>query len=264
MRLRALALATAVGLALPLAPATAHAAKVPTYKVSASISTTSPDVGQSVRIFGKVKGPKAAKKVVLVQRKVGTSAWRTVAKVRTSKQRTYSASVKVSTVGAHQLRVIAPKRTKVAKQGISRTRAFTGWRWLDLTAQPGTEVGPHDRKAVTIAGKTYAKVMTFEGTGIYYNVAGVCSTFTTTIGVQDGTTPSAALLTYAHKTADASDDGVETVTEVPADTTPKAVRQSLAGIKAFAFGAGGGLVTAVAPQVRCTVNRLAPIKLSLG
>lgn len=259
MRLRALTLATATGLVLAVAPTTAHAAAKPTFKVTASANKTAADVGQSIKVTGKVAGPRAAKKVLLVQRKVGTSAWKTVAKVRTTTKRKYSASVKVTTAGKQHLRVVAPK-SKKAKAGVSRTRAFTGWRWIDLTTAPSENAGDNSRAEVRIAGKAYAsKVMTFSGTGIYFNVGRVCSTFAASIGVPDETSDTAELLTFTQKKADFSDEAVPTTTAVAANTAPKAVRQSLTGVSLLGIGAGNGVLTTIAPQARCSVNALAPV-----
>lgn len=156
MHLRVLGTAVAATLIVTLAPTAAHAAKKPTYKVTISTSATVADVGQTITVKGKVTGPKAAKKRILVQQRVGTSAWKTVRKVRTTAKRRYATTIKVRTAGAQQLRVVAPKNKK-ARKGTSKVRAFTGWRWIDATVTGALD--DLTKGSVTIRGKAYAGVI---------------------------------------------------------------------------------------------------------
>ncbi|MCL3838333.1 hypothetical protein [Aeromicrobium duanguangcaii] len=153
MRTRALAIAVTTGLVLTLAPATAHAAKKPTFKLSISTSRSVADVGQTIAISGKVSGPKAAKKRLLVQRKVGAGAWKTVRKITTTSKRRYATTVPVTTAGQQYLRVVAPK-SKKARAGSSTARGFVGWRWLDAGASAATD--GLTRGSLRIDGKVHA------------------------------------------------------------------------------------------------------------
>jgi len=132
MRVRSLSVVAAVGLVAWLAPAGAAQAAPATYRVSISVSAAKADVGQSVTVTGRVSGPRAARKLVLVQQRVGTGAWRTVTKVRTTSSARYSTRVKVTTAGAQALRVVAPRST-VRRAGTSAARSLTGWRWVDAS-----------------------------------------------------------------------------------------------------------------------------------
>ncbi|WP_286930528.1 MULTISPECIES: hypothetical protein [Aeromicrobium] len=253
MRLRALALATATGLVLTLAPATAaEAARKPAYKVSISTSTANPTVGATVKVTGKVKGPKAAKKRLLVQRKVGAGRWTTVAKVRTTKSRKYAVRVKVRTAGKHSLRVVAPKSSK-ARAGSSRVRGFTGWRWIDLTTQRHADEGTNSVGSVSIAGRTYPKAIRFAG-GRYFKTNGACSTFRTSVGVPDTESFDGGLSFLEFKKADLSDEPTLIELDVRQDAAPLPLRTSVAGSQVIAFG--GGSVAAVSPQVLCRTNSL--------
>ncbi|SKB07549.1 hypothetical protein [Aeromicrobium choanae] len=260
MRLRALALATATGLVLTVAPATAaEAARKPAYKVSISTSTANPSVGTTVKVTGKVTGPKAAKKRLLVQRKVGAGKWTTVAKVRTTKSRKYAARVKVSTAGKHAVRVVAPKSSK-ARAGSSRARSFTGWRWLDLTKQPNQGGGDIVNGPVTIAGKSYPKAFTFRYSGVYFNTGGKCTTLRGSVGTPDPVGASLLALTFANQDLD---DALEYRTVVAAGAAPKAASYPVSGKPVVAFGDGGGegRVSIVAPELRCSINALPAMEL---
>lgn len=257
MRMRAIALAATTGLVLALAPTAAQAAPKPTYKVAIAINTTAPTVGTTIKVTGKVAGPKAAKKKLLVQRKVGTGAWKTVAKVRTSTKRTYSARVRVLTAGQQYVRVLAPKSTK-ARAGSSSRRGYVGYRWLDLTTQPSEKAGPVENGPVTIAGKTYPKALTFSGSGIYFNTAGKCTTLRGSVGAPDA--EAGELLVISIPTSD-SEEAQEFRTAAPAGAAPKAASYAITKRPMIAFGHGdaAGRVSFVAPQVRCSVNALAAV-----
>ena len=260
MRVRALTLATAAGLVLALAPATAaEAAKKPAYKVSISTSTANPTVGTTVKVTGKVTGPKAAKKRLLVQRKYGSGRWTTVAKVRTTKSRKYAVRVKVKVAGKHALRVVAPKSSK-ARAGTSRARGFTGWRWLDLTTQRHFEEGSNRVGAVTIAGRSYPKAITFEG-GRYFKTNRACTTFRTSVGVPDESNRDGQFSFLRFDKADLSVEPVVTEREPAQGVAPAALRTSVAGAELIAFG--GGAVAAVAPQVLCRTNSLPSVQLDV-
>lgn len=260
MRLRTIAVAAAIGLIASLAPATAAEAakkpKKPTYRVSIKIGKTSADVGQVITLAGRVKGPKARKKRLVVQRKVGSGAWRAVKKVRTNKKGRYSTKVKVAVVGQQHLRVVAP-RSKKARKGVSSRRGYVGWRWIDLTTQPSLMEGNTAiRGAVTIAGKHYAKAITFDDTGLFFNATGACDTFRSTIGVVDGEGPvgTALALTYPGDDGDAGERRTEVA--LTGGAAPKAFRTSLSGVRLFAFGVVVGRGTVVSPEAHCTVNAL--------
>lgn len=257
MRVRALAIAATTGLVLALAPTAAQAAPKSTYKVGISINTTAPSVGTTVKVTGKVTGPKAAKKKLLVQRKVGSGAWKTVAKVRTSKKRTYSARVRVLTAGQQYVRVVAPKSTK-AKAGSSSRRGFVGYRWLDLTTQPSEKSGTVVNGPVTIAGKTYPKALTFQYSGIYFNTAGKCTTLRGSVGAPYA--ESGELLVISFPTSD-SEEPQEFRTAAAAGAAPRAATYTVTKRPMIAFGHGDadGRVSFVAPQVRCSVNALAAV-----
>ena len=141
MRVRYLSIAAAVGLVACLVPAGAANAAPATYRVSISIV-----------VSGAVSGPRAARKQVLVQQRVGHGAWRTVKKVRTTSRARYSAAVTVTTAGAQSVRVVAP-RSAVRRAGASAARGYTGWRWVDAVRS-----GASDNLrsgAVTIHGARY-------------------------------------------------------------------------------------------------------------
>jgi len=256
MRLRTLAAATALGLVASLAPTVAaEAASKPLFKVSITASATKADVGRTIKVSGKVSGPAAAKKRLAVQVKVGKGAWRTVTKVRTTKSRKYAANVTVSTAGQQYVRVVAPK-SKKARQGVSKSRGFVGWRWLDLTTQRRDAAGSAVVGPVTIAGKKYAKAITLTNVRLTFNVNTVCDTFTAGAGIKDGIVEGSALTTFV--STPAWGDGF--FTELAPNTAAKSVRHALAGIYTLGMIVEGGTATVVDPRVHCSVNALpAPV-----
>jgi len=153
MRVRFLSVAAAVGLVACLAPAGAAQAAPASYRVSIALSATKADVGQTVTVSGRVTGPRAARKALLVQHRVGTGAWRTVKKVRTTASARYSAAVRISTAGAQSLRVVAP-RSSVRRAGASAARGLTGWRWIDA-ARSGVSSNLQ-AGTVTVHGSRYS------------------------------------------------------------------------------------------------------------
>ena len=251
MRLGALTIATATAVALVVAPATAHAAKKPVYKVSISTSTAKADVGQTIKVSGKVRGPKAAKMRLAVQVKVGAGKWKTVKKVRTTKKNRYATAVKVTTAGQQQLRVVAPK-SKKARQGVSKARGFVGWRWLDLTAQAKEARGSVRVGPVTIAGKTYAKAITLIDARLAFNVNDLCDTFTAGVGVKDGIDEGASVDTFVSTPG----WGNGSVTELAPGAPAKALKENLKGIYTVGMIVEGGVVSTVDPTAHCSVNTL--------
>ncbi|WP_313406709.1 hypothetical protein [Aeromicrobium sp.] len=254
MRLHTLAATTAIALVASLAPTVAaDAAAKPVFKVSISTSKTKADVGQTIKVSGKVAGPKAAKKRLAVQVKVGNGRWKTVKKVRATKKRRYSTSVKVTTAGQQYVRVVAPKSTK-ARIGVSKSRGFVGWRWLDLTSQPKYTRGSVTVAPATIAGTSYDKAITLtEGARVAFNVNGACDTYKSAAGIKDGIGENATLTTFV--STPGWGNGYPAELTANAAATPQ--RQSLDGIYTLGMDAEAGTATVASPTVHCTVNRLA-------
>lgn len=257
MKLRTLAVATTVALIASLAPTTAEAAPKRAYQVSIKVSRTQADVGQTVRIAGRVAGPKATKKRLAIQRKVGHGTWRTVKKVRTTSRARYSAAVKVTTAGRQYFRVVAPKSSK-RRAGHSKGRALTGYRWLDLTTQPGNTLGSDapTRGAAVVAGRTYPKALTFHVAGLAFDILGRCTTFKATAGVPDNAPISSAEIRVV--TLDRLDSTTPTSVDTPltGGRAPVALRASLTGQRVFGLTDRLGTVAVISPQARCSVNSL--------
>lgn len=264
MRTRSLVTATAVALALAVAPTmSAEAApKKPVFKVSASLSTSTADVGQTVRVSGKVSGPRAAKKRLAVQRRIGSGSWKTVARTSTTKSRRFSARVKVTTAGAQQFRVVAPA-TKKARQGVSASRALTGWRWIDPVA--GAAVEDLTRATLTIDGARHAAwtaPINADG-ALYARVDGRCDALTAGLAVESGAIDNRAITQVAQFDSwQASDPIAAAAKLVTANSGVVQTRWPLSSatnaIAVFVSTdvtgtARGGLVQ---PRLHCSVNSL--------
>lgn len=256
MRVRVIAMAMATGLVLALAPHTAQATS--TYAVSLSISASQPTVGTKIRLSGTVSGPEAAGKRLLVQRKIGRGAWKTVTKVRTSARRTYTARVKVPTAGRQYVRVVAPSSSS-AGAGTSPARRYTGFRWLDLTKQRHATGGEPVNGPVTIAGKRYRKAYTFRDSGVYFDTGGKCTTLRGSVGTPDDATGRLVVFTAAN--AD-FDDEREYHVHAAAGAAPKAISYRVKGRGVVAFGDDNSRkrVSMVAPKLRCSVNALSKME----
>lgn len=260
MRLRTLAVATTVALIASLAPTTTEAAPKRAYQVSIKISRTQADVGQTIRIAGRVAGPKAAKKRLAIQRKVGSAKWRTVRKVRTTSRARYSTKVKVTTAGRQYFRVVAPTSSK-RRAGHSKARALTGFRWLDLTQQPS--MTPTGRGAVrgpvTVAGRTYPSALTYRFAADMFDVSWRCTTFKATAAVPDGETTPATLTTVVLKRFAGDTEPKVTPTPLAPGRAPVAIRADLTGQRVLMLHPSTNspeMATVIAPRVRCSINAL--------
>lgn len=256
MRLHTLAMTAAAGLVIALVPSTAaEAAGKRPYAVSISVSAGQADVGQRLRLTGKVTGKKSAKKTLLVQHKVGNGGWRTVTRTRTTKKSRYSTAITVSTAGVQYLRVVAPKSSK-RKLGVSRIRAFTGWRWLDLTTQRHTApAGPAAFGPATVAGTTHPKAMTFRENGNIYAIDRKCTVLSARVGVKDGDTSFG--LSYG---LEYSDNGGVFPSQLSVEPREAAIAWTLTltGRELLALGHpyGSGSVSVISPMVKCALNAL--------
>jgi len=260
MKLRTLVAATNVALIASLAPAAADAAPKRAYQVSIKVSRTQADVGQTIRIAGRVAGPKAAKKRLAVQRKVGHGKWRTIKKVRTTKRARYSTAVKVTAGGRQYFRVVAPKSSK-RRAGVSRARALTGWRWLDLTTQPSMKPEGQGgvRGPVVVAGRTYPKALTYRFAADMFDVSGRCTTFTATAAVPDGETMPATLSTVVLKRFSGETEPKITTTPLTPGRAPVRIRADLTGQRVLMLHPSTNSperATVIAPRVRCSINAL--------
>lgn len=263
VRLRSAVTATVVALTVSVAPTMAAEAapKKPTFKVSVSIPTSTADVGTSIRVSGKVSGPRAAKKRLVVQRKVGAGRWTTVRKVTTTSKRRYSTSVKVTTAGAQQFRVVAPA-SKKARQGVSRTRSLTGWRWLDVSTAGAVE--NLARGTATLDGRRHAGAWVTPDSNqgmMFATTAGRCDLLTVGVGIQSTDPTDAAQLMVMQATTWAGDDVVAgsmqyvTVRAGLVQTRVPVKRQSQAiGVMVDADSGAQGVM--VAPRLHCSLNSL--------
>jgi hypothetical protein len=256
VRLRSLVTATTVALTVSVAPTVAaEAAAKPTYKVSVVTSKAKADVGQTIKVSGKVTGPLSSKKRLTVQVRAGSGTWKTVKKVSTTRKSRYSTQVKVTSAGKQSVRVVAP-RSKKARQGVSKARGFVGWRWLDLTVQPQAVNGSAKVGPVTIAGKNYAKAITLTDARIMFTINDSCDTFQGAAGVKDGVDTNATLTTFV--STPGWGDGTDHAVTAGAPVTK--VSQTVKDGYWFGMIAEGGVVTAVNPTIHCTVNRLSSAK----
>jgi hypothetical protein len=234
--------------------ALAAPASAATYSVSLSVSRTKADVGQTVRLTGTVSGSKAARKTVLVQRKVGSGSWRTIARPRTTSRRTYSVTHRVSAVGAQQFRVVAPRKGST-RQGLSSTRAFTGWTWLLLDRQPMTVGGFVGLgTVVSVSGRTYRDSIDLHAadsgtSGATWFLDGQCDRADIPATVAKGT---------SQVEVDSNEGGGGITTLVAGAVLPIGNVTLGTGYLSIYREAGAETISLLRPRLHCDVARLSP------
>lgn len=117
-RLLMVLLLIAGGFSVALVAKSATAA--PTYAINLTVSDTRPEVGETVRLSGKVT-PAAAGKRVKVQGKAAGTGWVTISRPVLSKNSTFKATLRFNRAGRVAIRVLKPGSAKVG-EGVSRTR----------------------------------------------------------------------------------------------------------------------------------------------
>jgi hypothetical protein len=171
--------------------ALAAPAEAASFGVSLTLSRTKADVGKTLTASGKVTGSKAGKKLLTVQRRVGTGAWRKVGTTRTTSKGAFSYAYRVRSTGAQSLRVVAPA-TGSTKLGVSPARAFTGFTWVDLYDAPyqsgGDAVVRGPVTGWTVEGRkppAHTLGLTSDAY-VYWNVDSRCDAWRTDVAVPDG------------------------------------------------------------------------------
>lgn len=168
----------------------APASAAGTYAVTLSSSRSVADVGQTTLLQGKVGGAGAKQKLVRVDVRNGTGAWKKLGTTRTTKKGAYAFRAKVGSAGTVSYRVVAPKSKSVA-QGVSKSVTLQTWRWLDLYDQPYlTEGGVVTRgvyPGLSIGGAKPATRTLGMGSGayVYWNLDQKCDRLVAQVGMSD-------------------------------------------------------------------------------
>ncbi|MFL6062890.1 MAG: hypothetical protein ACJ72E_16805 [Marmoricola sp.] len=163
----------------------ADAAKAP-YKVSLATSVAKSSAGRFITVSGHVTGPKAAGHSVTIQRHFVGGPWVTVASATISSRGNYRARVETPRGGTTSFRAIKG-RSSVRSAGVSPTRSLPVYEWLYLANVNAIATqGVLQNTSVTIAGKTYARSITMNGTspGMEVKLGGLCTTLTSTLQYQ--------------------------------------------------------------------------------
>ncbi|MDQ4051505.1 MAG: Ig domain-containing protein [Actinomycetota bacterium] len=103
-----------------VALAAESATAAPTFSLNLTVSDLRPEVGEAVRVSGKVT-PAAPGKRVKVQGKAAGTGWVTIARPRLNNNSVYRASLRFPREGGVAIRVVKPASRTVA-QGVSRER----------------------------------------------------------------------------------------------------------------------------------------------
>lgn len=170
-------------LALVTVPAEAAA-----YGVTLKTSGAQADVTKTFTLSGKVTGAGSGSKSIIVQRKIGSAAWKNYSTITTRPTGTYSKAFTMASVGAKSFRVLVPKTSKLTT-GTSNTVKVTGYTWIDLYDQRYLTAGGLITRGYS--GELNGKVPpshTFTMSGqtiIYWNISGLCDSVHGSVEVND-------------------------------------------------------------------------------
>lgn len=124
--------------AVLVAGALALPAEAKAYEVTLRTDVTKTDVKDTFRLSGEVTGSGAGNKQLIVQRKIGSSGWKTYSTLTTRPTGTFAKTFTMPSPGAKQFRVLVPKSGSLTT-GTSNVKTVTGYEWLSL-AKRGIEI----------------------------------------------------------------------------------------------------------------------------
>ena len=246
--------------ALTVAPAEAAA-----YGVTLTASTVKADVNTTFKLSGKVTGSGAGRKSIIVQRKIGSAAWKNYSTITTRQTGTYSKAFTMASVGAKSFRVLVPKSGKLTT-GTSNTVEVTGYTWLALVNQPLQHYGTGAFNVVgRVNGETYAKSIVMYGEGGYYfDVDSKCDRVSLGFGLDERTSGS---LEQPFSAGFADSNGTTVLADNTADIALAKIDQPLTPSAEFLyFGrdtevGSNKYVAVTTPKVHCTVTQLPEVEL---
>lgn len=254
-------------LALALAPAATAAPAAKAVKVTIKDLPAASDVGEKVKVAGKVTGAKSDKVTVLVQRRYVGGDWKTVGKDVTDKKGKYSLKVPLAQGGPTSFR---------AKVGTTKSavESLAVYQWLDVASQPQVlySQGALLHRTSTVAKTSYRQ--SYELPGEYGFLAlkadGLCTELVAGIGildsetaeVPDGASNVATLFGYT------PDAGEPTSTELQAPVGPAVQGEvdltghtfALIQVDTSSTGSDRWTGTILSPRVRCNATVLSSIE----
>lgn len=197
--MRRVIVSSVLALVATLFVSTAPAVASSSYTVTAIVSATNVDVGDSFTVRGHIS-PLARKEWAIVQRLTSTG-WTKVTRVRIGKWGNYRATVPVTDPGDTTYRVLK-RRSHGHLRGVSPTFVVTGWRWRPLTTLPtyGTITNAAVLASGTLGTSTYPATYTplirlgsaaGDDGSISYLLANKCTKFDGDVGVTPGSTSTA-------------------------------------------------------------------------
>ncbi|MET0930147.1 MAG: hypothetical protein ABWX74_11545 [Aeromicrobium sp.] len=262
--MRTILIATAAAAALVLGsvgPADAAAKK--SYKVSVKTSKSTSTPGASVKISGKVSGPKVKGKSVKIQRQYVGGGWKTVATTKLSSKGTYSAWVETPLGGSTSFRVLKA-RSSVRKAGTSAIKTLPVYKWINLVeaaAQSSASAQYYGNVPVTIEGQTFRhSALLNTNLTTAYNTANLCTTLRATVGQDDASTVADTFNIFVGHLGPGPGAFNQPVNQ--ASVTP--LVRNISGVSILILGANdlaaGSLAAIGTPQVLCNADELPDLR----
>ncbi|WP_162799446.1 hypothetical protein, partial [Nocardioides sp. 616] len=183
-----------------------------TYKVKASISSSTAVAKEDViKVSGKVTPKAAGQKIILQQRLDGRTTWKKTDDVKVKKNGRFLLSDDPGTPGLRFYRVVKPASGNV-KAGVSKELEVTVYRWEKLVQRTsGPKVNIDGNTGAMVGAEYYSASLTTEtpGTPAYveYTLGRKCKSLSATYALTDGSE------TGATGTVSLTVDGVVKVNE---------------------------------------------------
>lgn len=237
----------------------ADAAAKKTYKVSIKTSKSSSTAGASVKISGRVSGPKVKGTSVKIQRQYPGGGWKTVTTAKLSSKGKYSAWVETVIGGTTSFRVLKAK-SSARKAGTSATRTLPVYKWINLVTGAAQSTSPqslYSNVPVTIEGQVF-RHSTLLNTNLTtaYNTANLCTTLRATVGQDDASTVADTFNIFVGHLGPGP--GAFSQPANQASVTP--LVRNISGVSILILGANdlaaGSLAAIGTPQVLCNADEL--------
>ena len=203
------------------------------FTVTARVTETEPELGDTIKIRGSVKPVRPGSKVLLQKKYAGDKKWKNVGTAKLNALGKFRFKDEVDSVRFRKYRVVKAADRK-RSLGTSDKLGVTVFGWRDLTSLgPVAGSGTHETDSVTINAKSYAQSVvgsTYANSGfLSYNLNRGCKSFSGRLGLGDSSVDTATGLVSL------SGDGAELYSNSFGLTQSAAVTEDLTGVFRITF-----------------------------